>query len=129
MCLISNPSICPQTPEVTCSSLSDTLQLHKTSCARTHAFLHLDFLQRSCEGLSRVQAWGTRALTTKVCVLLLPPGQALMCELKDTKLTWTHGIDARQLHADVDHSNSDDLPAHAAVLEQTTDREGLDGGQ
>lgn len=41
----------------------------------------------------------------------------------------THGINPRQLHADVDHCNSEDLPADTAVHEEAADREGLHGGQ
>lgn len=41
----------------------------------------------------------------------------------------THCVDARELHADVDHRNGDELPANAAVGEQATNRDRLDGGQ
>lgn len=41
----------------------------------------------------------------------------------------THRINARQLHADVDDHDGDDLPADTAVHEQAPDRNGLDGGQ
>lgn len=41
----------------------------------------------------------------------------------------THRINARQLHADVDHHDGDHLPAHTAVHEQAAHRQRLDGGQ
>lgn len=41
----------------------------------------------------------------------------------------THCINARQLHADVDHGDGDDLPADAGVRQQVTNGDGLHGGQ
>lgn len=41
----------------------------------------------------------------------------------------SHRVDARQLHADVDHHDGEDLPADTSVCEQTPDGESLDGGQ
>lgn len=40
-----------------------------------------------------------------------------------------HRVNARQLHADVDHHDGEDLPADTAVCEQTADRQGLDRGE